>query len=310
MKAPFIIVLIQCIIFSVVTVRAFQHHLTSTSLHQNKYNTHIIPNEKCESENQLHEKDFSRRAFVNFSSKTILSSIIIGSTTTHILPQTSKAVEINRERLIDVYFGCGCFWHVQYVFIQAERRILNRTDEELTARAGYAGGKDGSFDGKVCYHNGKSISDYSKLGHAEVVHLRIPSSSFKEFAVEYTKIFDKNGYRPDQLGDRGSEYRNLVGIPGGANADMYLQRLISASKENGDKLAFTFGKGSDDDQRGLVYIMDSSEDGYPFFVAEAYHQFHDGFAPGENYPSEYNDIAKTLSNVGRLSDSMCPKSRL
>ena len=27
---------------------------------------------------------------------------------------------------IDVYFGCGCFWHVQHEFVEAEKRILGR----------------------------------------------------------------------------------------------------------------------------------------------------------------------------------------
>ena len=34
------------------------------------------------------------------------------------------------------------------------------------------------------------------------------------FAEEYFKLF-KNGDRPD-LGDRGAEYRSLIGLPGGA----------------------------------------------------------------------------------------------
>ena len=73
--------------------------------------------------------------------------------------------------------------------------------------------------------------------------MRIPPSSFKEFAIEYVNLFDKNGFRPDQAGDRGSEYRNLVGFPGGAKSDVYLKQLVDASKENGDKLAFAEGLG-------------------------------------------------------------------
>ena len=37
---------------------------------------------------------------------------ILGGTA--ILPQPSHAVAADEE-LIDVYFGCGCFWHVQHV---------------------------------------------------------------------------------------------------------------------------------------------------------------------------------------------------
>jgi len=91
---------------------------------------------------------------------------------------------------------------------------------ELTAYTGYAGGKAGARDGKVCYHNAKSISDYGALGHAEVVGLRIPRASYGDFAAEYCKLFDQNGFRPDQLGDRGTEYRNIVALPGGSTSPL------------------------------------------------------------------------------------------
>ena len=85
-------------------------------------------------------------------------------------------------------FGCGCFWHVQHEFVEAEKRILGRSDTELTTLAGYAGGLAGTKDGKVCYHNAAQISDYGGLGHAEVVKLRIPPASYPEFAAEYVKL--------------------------------------------------------------------------------------------------------------------------
>ena len=196
-------------------------------------------------------------------------------------------------------------------FVEAERRILHRSDDQLTARAGYAGGVAGALNGKVCYHNGKRVSDYGSLGHAEVVQLTIPPSSYKEFAIEYTKLFDKKGFRPDQSGDRGSEYRSLVGFPGGAKGpggDVYLQQLIAASKANGDKLGFAEGVGDDPDKATLVFVMDTTV--YPSFVAEQYHQFHDGFALGENYPRAYNDLAAQLSKAGTLGESNCPNGML
>ncbi len=33
---------------------------------------------------------------------------------------------------IPVYFGVGCFWHVQHEFVESEKRILGRTNTELT----------------------------------------------------------------------------------------------------------------------------------------------------------------------------------
>mmetsp|Transcript_39345 Transcript_39345/g.94677 ORF Transcript_39345/g.94677 Transcript_39345/m.94677 type:complete len:306 (-) Transcript_39345:242-1159(-) len=231
---------------------------------------------------------------------------IIATTGGLILP-TNNA-NASDDDLIDVYFGCGCFWHVQHEFVEAERRILNRSDADLTARAGYAGGKAGALDGKVCYHNFNRVSDYGPLGHAEIVSLRIPASSYKDFAAEYVKLFDKNGFRPDQAGDRGSEYRNLVGFPGAAKSDLYLKQLVEASKENGDKLAFAEGLGDDPDRRALVFVMDS--DAFAPFVAEQYHQFHDGFAMGEGYPQTYNDIAFRLAKAGTLGKSDCPNGMI
>jgi peptide methionine sulfoxide reductase MsrA len=183
-------------------------------------------------------------------------------------PRPSMATEGNEP--IEVWFGCGCFWHVQHEFLEAERKLLGRSNAELTSRAGYAGGKAGAKDGKVCYHNAAQISDYGSLGHAEVVNLKIPTSAFPDFVAEYCALFNKEGYRPDQFQDRGPEYRNLVGIPGGVSGPLAKQ-LVDASMKNGDKLDFAKGKGDDADARGLVFVMDTAE--FPFFVAEQYHQF-------------------------------------
>ena len=30
------------------------------------------------------------------------------------------------------YWGVGCFWHAQHEFVEAEKRILGRTDDQLT----------------------------------------------------------------------------------------------------------------------------------------------------------------------------------
>ena len=76
---------------------------------------------------------------------------------------------------LPVYFGVGCFWHVQHEFVATERKILNRDDSDITSRAGYAGGnsygeiknnKDNLANGnrQVCYHNLLGTSDYGSLG--------------------------------------------------------------------------------------------------------------------------------------------------
>lgn len=158
-------------------------------------------------------------------------------------------------------------------------------------------------DGKVCYHNFLEVSDYGKLGHAEVVSLRIPKSNFRDFAVEYCKLF-KDGLRPDQMGDRGLEYRNIVGFQGGSKNTELAMQLVEASKQVGDQLDFAIGKGTDRDVPRVVWIMDSDQ--YPSYVAEQYHQFHDGFNFGENYPNSYNNIAGQLAKAGEDFGS-CPR---
>jgi peptide methionine sulfoxide reductase MsrA len=177
---------------------------------------------------------------------------------------------------------------------------------ELTARAGYAGGKAGSMNGKVCYHNAQNIADYGKLGHAEVVVLRIPTSKFEDFVKEYCKLFDKDGLRPDQFGDRGTEYRNLVGIPGGKSSPL-ADILVKASMASGDKLDFAVGKGDDADVPKVSFIMDTATS--PFYVAENYHQFHDGFRLDENYPDSYNSLAKKFAEKGENFGS-CPNGMM
>ena len=199
----------------------------------------------------------------------VFSGAALATAVAGVAPQECFAAETDSDGLIDVYFGCGCFWHVQHEFVEAEKNILGRSDSQLTARAGYAGGNAGAKNDKVCYHNAAQVSDYGSLGHAEVVRLSIPESSFPDFVAEYAKLFNKDGYRPDQFQDRGPEYRNLVGIPGGVKSPLAKQ-LVEASKANGDKLDFARGKGDDSDARSLVFVMDTAD--FPFYVAEQYHQ--------------------------------------
>merc|ERR1712048_857452 len=110
---------------------------------------------------------------------------------------------------------------MQHEFIEAERQFLNCTDDQLTALAGYAGGtRVGDGDALVCYHNRQNVAVYGDLGHAEVVGMTIPRSAYADFAGVLIGILDRNGDRPDK-GDRGLEYRSLVGLPGGVESPMY-----------------------------------------------------------------------------------------
>ena len=66
---------------------------------------------------------------------------------------------------VPVYFGVGCFWHVQHEFVVAEQTILSRSGNQLTSAAGYAGGSKvfqsgGKANDIVCYHNLQGLGDY------------------------------------------------------------------------------------------------------------------------------------------------------
>ena len=77
-----------------------------------------------------------------------LSSIATLASLPELMTSPAIADETQINPLTDVYFGVGCFWHIQHEFIEAERKLLGRSDEQLTSRAGYAGGTK-TKDGKV-----------------------------------------------------------------------------------------------------------------------------------------------------------------
>jgi hypothetical protein len=47
---------------------------------------------------------------------------------------------------------------------------------------------------------------------------------------------------------------------------------------------------------------------FPFRQAEIYHQFHNGFMPGEQYGSRYNTLAAKLFKENKISVTGCPDS--
>mmetsp|Transcript_8445 Transcript_8445/g.14162 ORF Transcript_8445/g.14162 Transcript_8445/m.14162 type:complete len:145 (+) Transcript_8445:1113-1547(+) len=141
--------------------------------------------------------------------------------------------------MIEVYFGVGCFWHVQHEFVKAEKAFLGRSDAELTSLTGYAGGNRLGSNSNlpqlgqsvVCYHNMQGVADYGKMGHGEVVRVKIPAKMFEAFASVYLSLFDKKGDRPDR-NDRGGEYRHMIGLPGGQDSKEFkvLENLIQTNK--------------------------------------------------------------------------------
>eukprot|EP00804_Cyclotella_cryptica_P012284 CCRYP_019984-RC/>CCRYP_019984-RC protein AED:0.17 eAED:0.17 QI:0/0.33/0.25/1/0.33/0.25/4/575/266 len=224
----------------------------------------------------------SRRRFLHSIAGTILAS------TSLTLPTGAANANDNNDSLQDVYFGAGCFWHVQHEFVLAERTLLGRKDNELTSRTGYAGGFKTDEEGR--------------LGHGEVVGMTIPESSVGDFAVEYFKLFgDKPIERADPM-DKGGEYRSLLGLPGGTKHPKY-QLVEAAANARGMKLVE--GKGNDPDTLGkrIVYVMDSNK--FPFYQAEVYHQFHNDFLTPA-YGKEYNNLVTAAVEDGRIKITGCP----
>lgn len=229
---------------------------------------------------------------------------------------TKTAPAVAADDIVPVYFGVGCFWHVQHEFVEAEKRILGRKEEEFTALAGYAGGsrtakvanRPDLTAGTVCYHNMQGVEDYGKQGHGEVVGLRVPAASVKDFAAVYFDLFDKNGDRPDK-GDRGPEYRSLLGLPGGVSSPLFPAVAAAAEARGVGFINLLAGHGNDADTLGkkAVWVMDTTA--FPFYQGEVYHQYHDGFMPGEDYPSkEYNGMRERAYKAGRLQSTGCPDS--
>jgi hypothetical protein len=183
---------------------------------------------------------------------------------------------------VDVYFGCGCFWHMQYFLTQTEKMALRRNNETLTSRTAYAGGTGGpQRGGLVCYHNLEFKADYGKYGHTEVVAFSIPEPAFGFFADTFWMLCP-NSQRHDPQ-DRGGEYRSAVGIPGGITSPL-MPRL--REKAGGAKLVAGNGDEGDTLGTGIIYVYDTMK--FPAHIAEKYHQFHNDMT--ERYPREYNGL--------------------
>eukprot|EP00747_Dinoflagellata_sp_TGD_P189771 gnl/TRDRNA2_/TRDRNA2_50516_c0_seq1.p1 gnl/TRDRNA2_/TRDRNA2_50516_c0~~gnl/TRDRNA2_/TRDRNA2_50516_c0_seq1.p1 ORF type:complete len:249 (+),score=18.11 gnl/TRDRNA2_/TRDRNA2_50516_c0_seq1:112-858(+) len=194
---------------------------------------------------------------------------------------------------IRLYFGQGCFWHIQYEFVQAEKNLLGRSADQLTSIAGYAGALEG---GTFCYNDGKL--------HAEVVELEIPVSLVSSFAAAYWSMFV--GKDRSHTNDRGPNYRAVIGLPRGMNSPLLPD--IRAAQQGVVAQAFELRQGAGDDPDTLgsahVWVYDSLQ--FPFQQAETYHQFHDDYLSSGDYPSSYNELTAALQGSGRLAATKCP----
>lgn len=202
---------------------------------------------------------------------------------------------------VQMYFGQGCFWHVQHEFVKQEVLDLARPLSDVTALSGYAGGNKVGDKGNVCYHNMAFAPDYGKLGHTEVVNLTIPEEKVGTFAKKY---FDEaDGYRLGRADpqDRGSEYRSAIGLPGGMDGPLFKE--VEAA--NAGRMQLLRGQGNDADTVGTkkVWIYDSNR--FPFMQGEIYHQFHDDMM--ERYSEKYHSVKNMLLEKGTIKKVDCPE---
>lgn len=66
---------------------------------------------------------------------TISSGFTSPSIADIIADSSPVAQKSQQQQQQQVYFGVGCFWHVQHEFIDTERKVLGRQDADLTVRS-------------------------------------------------------------------------------------------------------------------------------------------------------------------------------
>jgi len=216
-----------------------------------------------------------------------------------------------------IYLGNGCFWHTQYDFVVLEQDPLGvfggRSDAAVTSLAGYAGGRYQSHSGNACYH-GLPHTDYSRMGHAEAVSVTLNASSGSTARAQVAAIaavYFEHGFKTVDEGrgrldtvDTGAEYRNVIGLPGGMDNVEFWPIIAAANVHGMPLIRGTGGTADDTEDEYVVYVYDSRE--YPFFRAEAYHQFHANSVIKRSVPSSYTeDLYGVQDDLGRLYGTGC-----
>lgn len=179
---------------------------SSSSVHNNHHiesvSTSLLESSSNNNDN-IEESLNSRRSFIG----TLWKSLFVGTAGTavanHDVANAADTIKDNdNTEQEDVYFGVGCFWHIQHEFLTGEQVFLQRTKTQLTSKTGYAGGTKADTQNRVCYHNILNVADYGKLGHGEVVGMTIPTNKILDFTTLYFTLFNpktkgkqkKNGF--------------------------------------------------------------------------------------------------------------------
>mmetsp|Transcript_19264 Transcript_19264/g.58164 ORF Transcript_19264/g.58164 Transcript_19264/m.58164 type:complete len:324 (-) Transcript_19264:298-1269(-) len=214
-----------------------------------------------------------------------------------------------------VYFGNGCFWGRQKDFVDVERESLKRAPEQVSAVVGYAGGRQTGPDGRICYYYGPGNTVYEKLGHAEVTQVELGGgdtarTAMQAFADKYFAQFRKTPFGMMRLDpqDAGPGYRNVIGIPGGVNSELFEvlkeRNVNNMDLREGDGNSPKDGDVNEPDRFNTVWILDSNK--LPFYRAEDYHQFHDGI--GHPFSADYKvEQRAAAEKAGRIGPTGCPE---
>eukprot|EP00913_Durusdinium_trenchii_P002799 g2590.t1 len=198
------------------------------------------------------------------------------------------------ESEVDVYFGTGAFARLQHELVMKEALELGRREGDITALAGYAGGKKAGPLERLCYTGLLGAPDHVSLGHAQVVRVTLPPSRIADF----TKTF------LDQVKERrtvlqGSQYRAVIGLRGGIDSPYFSQ--VSAACDGQVKLVRGMGNEPDTFGSDTVYVYDSRR--FPWRPAETSNQFRDD--PPTYYDRDYKEIyEKQKSEAEDVEEAM------
>ena len=218
---------------------------------------------------------------------------------------------------IKTYWGAGCYWHTQYDMYLVETDPAGpfaRTDVDITAHVGYAGGYSAGPTGLVCYHNNaRPQSLYSDYNHGEATEVVLDggSSAVAQFNALLEKFFEEfrqsNGAwsRLDPQ-DWGAAYRCLIGIPGGVDGALY-PLLVAANNDYTDGgVILRAGRGRGDTiDEGTIYVYDTAD--FPFYRGEQYHQFHANTVLRRAVPASYTGALKAAQiRAHKIDPTGCP----
>jgi peptide methionine sulfoxide reductase MsrA len=215
-----------------------------------------------------------------------------------------------------IYLGNGCFWERQWAYANVETNVSGpfaRAAGTFSAKVGYAGGRAPPSGAAVCYHSNDD-RDYTALGHAEVVRVRLDGHALhaQASALARDRFRSYTGghgqrVRPDPM-DRGLAYRSLIGLAGGVGSPLY--PTIAAQNTFGMALR-AVSIGGEPDALNTVYIYDS--DAFPFYDGEVYHQCHCNFFASEGmpYPTSYTrDTWQAKQRSGEYAPTGCPENAM